>query len=114
MDRERIERCLAQVAAYQASGQKAKHWAAANGVSIRELASWSAHARRWQSQLDGVAVPEPASRSHAGFVAATLPAAASASVRVEIGAASGATPLVLHWPVGAARELAAWVREVRR
>ena len=116
MDRERIERCLAQVAAYRASGQKAKQWAAATGVSIRELASWSAHARRWQAQLDGVAAPEPASRARAGlgFVAATLPVAVTGSVRVEIGAAAGVLPIVLHWPVGAARELAAWVREVQR
>src|SRR5512135_496014 len=101
MDRERIERCLAQVAAYRASGQKAGQWAAANGVSIRELASWSAHARRWQAQLDGVAAPEPASRGRAGagFVAATLPATMTGSVRVEVGAAAGALPIVLHWPV---------------
>ena len=114
MDRARIESCLAQVAAYRASGQKARQWAAANGVSIRELASWSAHARRWQAQLDGVAAPEPASRARLGFVAATLPATVTGSVRVEIGAAAGALPIVLHWPVGATRELACWVREVRR
>ncbi len=116
MDRERIERCLEQVGAYRASGMKAGQWAAAHGVSIRELASWSAHARRWQARLEGVAAPEAASRARvgAGFVAARLPAAVTGSVRVEIGAAGGATPIVLHWPVGAARELAIWVREVQR
>lgn len=101
--------------AYRASGQKAKQWAAANGVSIRELASWSAHARRWRALLDGVA-PEPAPRARtgSGFVAASLPAAATGSVRVEIGVPAGAMPIVVHWPLGAARELAAWVREVQR
>lgn len=45
MDRQRIEHCLERVAAYQTSGQKAKEWTAANGVSIRELASWRAGVR---------------------------------------------------------------------
>ncbi len=107
MDRQRIERCLEQVAAYKASGQKASEWAAANGVSVRDLASWSAHAR-----LDG-ATCEPAARKRAsGFVAAALPANPSASVRVEINA--GTTPVALHWPMSHARELAAWLREVGR
>ena len=32
MDRQRMESCLEQVAAYRASGQKANIWAEANGV----------------------------------------------------------------------------------
>lgn len=112
MDRQRIERCLQQVAAYQASGQKANEWAAANGVSVRELASWCAHARRWRARLDGVAC-EPAGRQRAsGFVGAGLPGGASTSVRIEMQAA-GAT-VALHWPISHARELAAWLREVAR
>lgn len=112
MDRQRIERCLQQVAAYQASGQRANEWAAANGVSVRNLASWCAHARRWRAQLDGVAC-EPAGRQRAsGFVAAGLPASSSASVRVELNA--GRAPVTLHWPISHARELAAWLREVAR
>ena len=113
MQREQIERCLQQVAAYRASGQKANAWAAANGVSVRALASWCAHARRWQARLEGVALePKPARPS--GFVAARVaPGAASAtSVRIEFH--SGVVRLDLHWPVAAASELAALLREVSR
>ncbi len=70
MDREQIQRCLDVVAAYRASGQKGKAWAQANGVPERTLASWCAHARRWQARLDGV-VPAPKSLPSlpSGFVA---------------------------------------------
>ena len=54
MDRQRMESCLEQVAAYRASGQKGRVWAEANGVPPRALASWCAHARRWQARLEGV------------------------------------------------------------
>jgi hypothetical protein len=111
MDRERLERCLGQVAAYKGSGQKASVWAEANGVSIRELSSWCAHAQRWQARLDGVAVSPPALKV-GGFVAALLPAAITATVRIELHA--GSTRLELHWPVANGRELAAWLREVGR
>ena len=47
MDRQRMERCLEQVAAYRASGQKANVWSEANGVPLRVLSSWCAHAQRW-------------------------------------------------------------------
>ena len=115
MDRERMERCLAQVAAYWASGLKASTWAEANGVQLKELTSWCAHARRWQSRLDGVSIPKSASVPAPkvdGFVAARLPAASAATVRIEWHA--GSTRLELHWPVASARELAAWLREVGR
>ena len=52
MDRQRLERCLETVAAFRASGVKAKEWAPANGVALLELQSWCAHARRWQARLD--------------------------------------------------------------
>ena len=64
MDRQQMERCLEQVAAYRASGQRANQWAAANGVALRALSSWCAHSRRWQARLDGVAC-EPAARKPA-------------------------------------------------
>ena len=85
MDRQQMERCLEQVAAYRASGQKAREWAEANGVPAGTLQSWCAHAKRWQAQLDGVS-PEPARAARSsGFVAARVaPSAASASVRVEL------------------------------
>ena len=110
MDRQRIEACLAQVGAYRASGQRADVWGPANGVSRRELASWAAHSKRWQAQLDGVA-PE-ASRT-SGFVAARVaPGTGSTAIRVELTA--GAARLELHWPASHTRELAAWVRELGR
>jgi hypothetical protein len=109
MDREKIERCLEQVAAYRASGLKANAWAQANDVPVRAIASWCAHARRWRAQLDGVAVSAP---KVTGFVAARAPAAVAASVRIELHA--GSTRVELHWPVANARELAAWLREVGR
>jgi len=114
MDRQEMERCLERVAAYRASGLKAKAWAEANDVPMRSLASWCAHSRRWQTRLDGVsAVPSAVSRS-SGFVAARVaPSAASpTSVRVELNA--GTARLELHWPLAHTRELAALLRELGR
>ena len=111
MDRERMESCLEQVAAYRASGLKGNAWAEANGVPLRALSSWCAHAQRWQARLDGVSAPAPAPKV-GGFVAARVPAAIAATVRIELHA--GSTRVELHWPVGNARELAAWLREVGR
>jgi hypothetical protein len=113
MDRQEMERCLERVAAYRASGQKAKVWAEANDVPMRALASWCAHSRRWQARLDGVSAgPSPALRP-SGFVAARVaPSAASTSVRVELSA--GSSRLELHWPLAHTRELAALLRELSR
>jgi hypothetical protein len=117
MDRQRMLRCLEQVAAYQASGRKANEWAQANGVPLRSLSSWCAHARRWQALLDGVAYESAAARRGAGggFVAAGVapaPVATVASVRLELRA--GATRVELHWPLAHTRELAACLRELGR
>ena len=113
MDRQRIEHCLVQVAAYRASGQRSERWALSNGVKPRELASWCAHARRWQALVDGVDVPPVKRTPPRGFVAASLPARASAStVRVELHA--GASRVELHWPLSHTVELAALLREVGR
>jgi hypothetical protein len=113
MDRQRMEHCLVQVAAYRASGQKSEQWALANGVKPRELASWCAHAKRWQAILDGVAVAPLARRPPSGFVAASLPLSASAgTVRVELQA--GTSRVDLHWPLTHTAELAALLREVGR
>lgn len=114
MDRQQIEDYLAKVAAYKASGLKASEWATANGVTVRQLASWSAHAARWQARLDGVEL-EPRRRSaKPSFVAAVLPAAAAVAagtVKVEFAGAAGT--LTLHWPLTHTRELATWLREMR-
>jgi hypothetical protein len=111
MDRDRMERCLEQVAAYRASGMKGNAWADANGVPLRALSSWCAHAQRWRARLDGVSAPAPAPKV-GGFVAARVTAVIAATVRIELQA--GSTHLELHWPVANARELAAWLREVGR
>ena len=111
MDRQRIEGYLAQVAAYRASGQKASEWAAANDMTVRQLASWCAHAARWQARLNGVDVTPGNRRSAPGFVASVLPAGEAASVRVEVPGAGGA--VILHWPVNHPRELACWLREMQ-
>lgn len=119
MDRAEMERRLEQVAAYQASGQKAMAWAQANGVPLRMLASWCAHAQRWRAQLEGKAPPRRAKRSAAvpmqpssEFVAANPPLlGAAATVRVLL---PGACQAELHWPLSHASELAAWLREVAR
>lgn len=114
MDRQRLERCLEQVAAYRASGLKATAWAAANGVELRGLQSWCAHAKRWRARLDGVALAPPVLRG--GFVAARMPVTPSAptstSIRVELGAGAGGVDL--HWPLSHARDLATWLREFTR
>ena len=111
MDRQRMERCLEQVAAYQGSKMKASAWAEANGVPLKALSSWCAHAQRWQAMLGGVPVSARAPRV-GGFVAARLPAAATATVRIELQA--GSMRVEMHWPVENARDLAAWLREVGR
>lgn len=113
MERQQMERCLEQVAAYRASGLKAKAWAEANGVSIRSLASWCAHARRWQAGLDGAGAAPASASKPGGFVAARVaPSVASTSVRLEFDA--GGVRLELHWPLAHTRELAALLREVGR
>jgi hypothetical protein len=113
MDRQQMERCLERVAAYRASGLKAKAWAEANDVPMRALASWCAHSRRWRARLDGVSGAPSAAARPSGFVAARVaPGAASASVRVELNA--GAARLELHWPLAHTRELAALLRDLGR
>lgn len=113
MDRQRMESCLQQVAAYRASGQKGRVWAEANGVLPRALASWCAHAQRWQARLDGVSAgPASAPRSGGFVVARVAPAAASSSVRLELNA--GGSRLDLHWPLSHTRELAGLLRELGR
>ena len=132
MDRQRLERCLETVAAFRASGMKAKVWAQANGVALLELQSWCAHARRWRARLDeadGVGPVRPAgvggSAEPRGFVAARLPgsamlapaamwapAACASSVRLELGA--GAGRVELHWPLTHVAALGPWLREYTR
>ena len=115
MDRARVQRCLEVVAAYRASGQKSKVWAAANGVPERVLASWCAHSRRWQARLGGVS--EEASR-HArsrGFLAGRVGVGRGTgppSIRLEVS--SGTCRLELHWPLAHTMELAALMRELSR
>lgn len=111
-DRERIERRLAVVDAYEASGQKASILAAAHDVALRDLASWCGHARRWRARLQADTGQAGITEAMPGFVAARLPANVAGSVRVEVAAASGL--VTLHWPLGHVRELAAWLREVAR
>jgi hypothetical protein len=112
MDREQMQRCLEVVAAYRASGQKGKAWAQANGVSERSLASWCAHARRWQARLDGVAhTPKSQPR---GFVAAHLAPDAASVATVRMQMRCGAAQLDLHWPLGHTAELASLMRELGR
>lgn len=113
MDRQRMEHCLAQVAAYRGSGQKSEAWALANGVKPRELASWCSHARRWQAIVDGEAVQPMRRRVATGFVPARLPApGVGGTVRVELHA--GASRIELHWPLSNMAELAVLLREVGR
>jgi hypothetical protein len=113
MDRQQMERCLERVAAYRASGQKAKAWAEAQGVPLGTLGAWCAHARRWQAQLDGVVAAPGAPSKPNGFVAARVaPNAALASVRIELNA--GTARVELHWPLAHTGELAALLRELSR
>jgi hypothetical protein len=115
MDRQHVKRCMEQVAAYRASGLKAKAWAEANGVPLGTLGSWCAHYRRWQARLDGAASAsvETSTNRTAGFVAARVATPATASsVRIELSA--GAARLELHWPLAHARDLAVLLRELGR
>ena len=114
MDRQRMEYCLVQVAAYRASGQSSERWALANGIKPRELASWCAQAKRWQALLDGVAVPPVTRKAPSGFVAASLPARVSATSTVRVELHAGASRMDLHWPLSHRVELAALLREVGR
>ena len=109
MDRQQMERCLEQVAAYRASGQKAAVWAEANGLSKQTLSAWCTHAQRWQARLDSVQIEPSAKPKPSGFVAARMaPSVASTAVRIEL--AAGGARLDLHWPLAHTRELAALVR----
>lgn len=111
MDRQRMQDYLGHVTAYRASGKKAAEWAAEHGVPLRSLASWCAHAGRWQARLDGVSLPVVA--KPVGFVAARLPAASAAgSVRVELHA--GTTAVTLYWPTAHTLALAAWLQALSR
>ena len=112
MDRERVQRCLEVVAAYRASGQKSKVWAAANDVPERVLARWCAHSRRWQARLDGVSGPsvQPKPRGFVATRVAVAPTAAAPTVHIELNC--GAARLDLHWPLAHTRELVALVREL--
>lgn len=115
-DQEHVRRCMEQVEAYRASGQKAKVWAAAHGVPLGTLGSWCAHYERWRALRDGgpdgAGAGQPAPRP-SGFVAARLAApAAASSVRIDVTA--GAARLELHWPPAHARELAVLLRELSR
>lgn len=115
MDRQHVQRCMEQVAAYRASGMNAKAWAEANGVPLGTLGSWCAHYRRWQAKLDGSAPASagPSTTRPSGFVAAGVAAPAMASsVRIELS--TGAARVELHWPLAQARELAALLRELGR
>ena len=113
MDRQQMERCLERVAAYRASGQRAKVWCEANGMALGTLGSWCAHARRWQARLDGVSAGPSAAPRSSGFVAARVaPSAGSASVRLELNA--GGARLDLHWPLTHTHELAGLLRELGR
>lgn len=113
MDRQRMEHCLAQVAAYRASGKRSEAWALANGVKPRELASWCGHARRWQAILDGVAVQPMGRKPATGFIATRLPLpSVDGTVRVELHA--GASRIELHWPLSNMAELALLLLEVGR
>ena len=115
MDREQIQRCLDVVAAYRASGQKGKAWAQANGVPERTLASWCAHARRWQARLDGVGLaPRPLSSAPSGFVATHLAPVDAASATVRMQMPCGTTRLEPYWPLAHAAELASLMRELSR
>ena len=122
-DRQHVQRCMAQVEAYRASGMKAKTWAQANGVPLGTLGGWCGHYRRWRAMLEGGDGGDGAGGGDAsvqlmpgrgaGFVSArvALPCSA-ASVRIEVSA--GAARLELHWPLANTRELAALLREVGR
>jgi len=111
MDRQQMQDYLGHVAAYRASGKKAAQWATEHGVPLRSLASWCAHAARWQARLDGASRPIVA--KPVGFVAARLPAASAAgSVRIELQA--GTTAVTVHWPTAHTRELAAWLQAMAR
>lgn len=111
MDRQRMQRCLEQVAAYRASGLKAKAWAEANGEPLGTLGSWCAHARRWQRRLEGDDAASSPTTRPSGFVAARVaPSTVSASVRLELS--TGSSRLELHWPLAHMREFAALLREL--
>ena len=111
MTREQMQSCLAQVAQYRASGEKAQAWADAHGLSRQTLTAWCTHVQRWQARLDGVSIKSPALSKPSGFVAARVaPVTASSSVRLELNA--GGARIDLHWPLAPTRELAALVREL--
>jgi hypothetical protein len=78
---------------------------------VRSLASWCAHAGRWQARLDGV--NSPIVVKPVGFVAARLPTTSAAgSVRIELQ--TGTSAVTLHWPTAHTLELATWLQAMAR
>jgi hypothetical protein len=120
LDRDRVQRCLAAVDAYRASGLKAGAWAQANGVAWRDLASWCAHAAGWRAWLAGeVSARARPSRGRAAVAVqegarfAPLPwleGSPGLGAKVEISWPLQGRSLTLSWPLAHAQELAVWLR----
>lgn len=130
MDADRVRRCLEAVDAYRASGMTASEWAVANGLTVRDLASWCGHARRWRAWLAGEELPprrrsgsgQPRGASGDGFAEVSFSmaegaggGAAESAGEIRLDWPLGAGGVVrLHWPMSQARALGAWLRELER
>jgi transposase len=87
------------------------HWA--NGLNANLLRRWVAERERWSTAAPaqvacGVAMPAIPT---AGFVPVKVPVSAE---RIRIELRRGATVVTVNWPMAAAAECAAWVRELLR
>ena len=113
MDRERMERCLEQVAAYRASGLKGNAWAEANGQrraaeGVVELVCPCAALAGAVGRCDGVDATAQGRRLRRRAHAWRGPR--HGTRRTQCRRHAGRTALACCAP----RELAAWLREVGR
>lgn len=85
----------------------------ANGINANLVRRWVKDAESEQDDVEAVVAPKAVKLRAAKFVPLPLPSPVPLSeVRIELQ--RGATKVVVTWPVTAASECAAWLRELLR
>ena len=101
------------VAACSKPGVSSASVAMANGINANLVRRWVKDAEGEQDDVEAVVAPKAVPPPAAKFVPLPLPSPAPVSdVRIELQ--RGATKVVVTWPVTAASECAAWLRELLR
>jgi hypothetical protein len=110
-DRQRIEHCLEQLAAWRQSGMALKKYTEHHGHHYPQWRAWLGVEAHWRQTLSG-ATPTTFFQARA---AKSTPPTAPASLRIALQSQSGPLVASIDWPLecpGAASALAAWLQEV--